>query len=355
MIPASRGPDQRNPQGAAAPREARILWQRELARAVTDPVELLELVGLGPEWLDAARQAAARFPLRVPRPFVARMRRGDPADPLLRQVLPLAAELADVPGYVQDPVGDLAAAAGAGVLRKYAGRALLVATGACAVHCRYCFRREFPYADELASAGQWRGAVDAIRADPGVTEVILSGGDPLSLADHKLAALTDALADVPHVRRLRVHTRHPIVLPSRVDDGLLAWLARLPWPVTFVLHANHAAELDVEVAAAVARLREARVHVLNQAVLLRGVNDSVAALAALSERLFETGALPYYLHVLDRVRGSAHFEVPEDEARRLHAALTRTLPGYLVPRLVREVPGAPSKVSIPSGGADLAG
>jgi EF-P beta-lysylation protein EpmB len=340
MIPASREPHQR-----ATPR-----WQRELARAVTDPAELLDLVGLGPEWLEPARQAAARFPLRVPRPYLSRIRRGDAADPLLRQVLPLGAELGESAGFVADPVGDLAATAGGGVLRKYAGRALLVATGACGVHCRYCFRREFPYADELASAGQWGAALDVIRADPSLAEVILSGGDPLSLADHKLAALTDALAAIPHVRRLRVHTRQPVVLPSRVDDGLLAWLEALPWPVTFVLHANHAAELDDEVAAAIARLRKVGVHVLNQSVLLRGVNDSTAALAALSDRPHECGALPYYLHVLDRVRGSAHFEVQDDEARSLHAALTRTLPGYLVPRLVREVPGAPSKVSIASGG-----
>lgn len=340
MIPASREPHQR----------ARGRWQRELARAVTDPAELLEIVGLGPAWLEPARRAAARFPLRVPRPYLARVRRGDPADPLLRQVLPLAEELQEIPGYVADPVGDLDAVAGGGVLRKYAGRALLVTTGACGIHCRYCFRREFPYADELASAGQWRRALDTIRADASLAEVILSGGDPLALADHKLESLTAQLASIPHVRRLRVHTRQPIVLPSRVDDGLLDWLASLRWPVTFVLHANHAAELDADVAAAVARLREARAHVLNQSVLLRGVNDTAEALAALSERLYDCGALPYYLHVLDRVRGSAHHEVPDDEARRLHDALTRALPGYLVPRLVREVPGAASKVSIASGG-----
>jgi EF-P beta-lysylation protein EpmB len=355
MIPASRGPDQHGARDGRTTPGAASRWQHELARAVSDPAELIALVGLGAEWLEPARRAAARFPLRVPRPYLARVRRGDAADPLLRQVLPLAAELADTAGYLADPVGDLASAVGGGVLRKYAGRALLVATGACAVHCRYCFRREFPYAEQLASAGQWRGAVAAIRADPSITEVILSGGDPLSLADHRLEALTDALADVAHLRRLRVHTRQPIVLPSRVDDGLLRWLARLRWPVTFVLHANHAAELDAEVAAALAALRGARAQLLNQSVLLRGVNDSLAALAALAERLHEIGVLPYYLHVLDRVRGSAHFDVPEDEARRLHAALTRTLPGYLVPRLVREVPGAASKVSIPSAGAELHG
>jgi EF-P beta-lysylation protein EpmB len=330
-------------------------WQRELAEAVSNPAELLDIVGLGPEWLEPARRAAARFPLRVPRGFLARVRRGDPADPILRQILPVGAELDDVPGYVADPVGDLDASAGGGVLRKYAGRALLVTTGACGVHCRYCFRREFPYSDELASASHWSAALDAIAADETITEVLLSGGDPLSLADHKLAELTDALRRVPHVRRLRIHSRQPIVLPSRVDDGLLAWLRALPWPVAFVVHANHANEIDASVEEALARLRSAGVQLLNQSVLLRGVNDSASTLSALSERLFEAGALPYYLHALDPVRGGAHFGVPDDAARGLHDRLVATLPGYLVPRLVREVRGAPSKVSIASPGALPAG
>lgn len=324
-------------------------WQRELAAAVSNPAELLEIVGLGPEWLEPARRAAAAFPLRVPRAYLARVRRGDAADPLLRQVLPLGAELDDVPGFVADPVRDLDTSHG-GVLRKYAGRALLVATGACGIHCRYCFRREFPYGEHLASARHWSDAVATIAADTTIDEVILSGGDPLSLADHKLAELTDALRTVPHVRRLRIHTRQPVVLPSRVDDGLLAWLRSVPWPVAIVIHANHANELDDEVAGALDRLSTAGARLLNQSVLLRDVNDSVDSLAALSARLFDLGVLPYYLHVLDRVRGSAHFDVPDDEARALHAALADALPGYLVPRLVREVPGAPGKVSIASPG-----
>jgi EF-P beta-lysylation protein EpmB len=354
MIASSRPADQLTPTRAEV-RPGAARWQRELADAITDPSELLEIAGLGTDWLEAARSAAAVFPLRVPRSYAARIRPGDPADPLLRQVLPIGAELATPPGYVADPVGDLASLAGGGVLRKYEGRALLIATGACGVHCRYCFRREFPYGDQLASARRWAGAVEAIAADPTITEVILSGGDPLSLADHKLAELTAALAGIPHLRRLRIHTRQPVVLPSRVDDGLLAWLHGLPWPVAVVLHANHANEIDASVAAAAARLRDAGATLLNQSVLLRGVNDSPDALAALSERLFDAGILPYYLHVLDPVRGSAHFDVPDEEARRLHATLTARLPGYLVPRLVREVPGAAHKVSIASVGTVPAG
>lgn len=329
-------------------------WQRELAAAIRDPAELLARVGLPAQAAAAAlatRHAADRFALRVPHAYVARIRRGDPDDPLLRQVLPLADELARVPGYGADPVGDLGAARGHGLLQKYRGRVLLVGTGACAVHCRYCFRREFPYPEQQASADRWRGALELIRADASIHEVILSGGDPWTLADAKLAALTDALATIPHVRRLRVHTRLPIVLPARVDAGLLDWLRGLRWPVTVVVHANHAQELDVAVAAAVARLREAGATLLNQSVLLRGVNDDVAALAALSERLHDIGVLPYYLHLLDPVSGAAHFDVPEAQARHLHGELAARLPGYLVPRLVRDLPGASAKVSISSESA----
>ncbi|WP_257388551.1 EF-P beta-lysylation protein EpmB, partial [Tahibacter caeni] len=280
------------------------------------------------------------------RGFVARMRAGDPADPLLRQVLPLAAELASQPGFTADAVGDLAARSAHGVLQKYAGRALLIATGSCAVNCRYCFRRHFPYAEETAAAGRWREAVAAVAADPTIDEVILSGGDPLSLSDAKLAELTAALRDVPHVRRLRLHTRLPVVLPERVDAGLLTWLAALPLQKVVVLHANHANEFDASVDTACAALHAAGCTLLNQAVLLRGVNDDADALAALSERAFAAGVLPYYLHQLDRVLGAAHFEVADDAALALVEALRQRLPGYLVPRLVRELAGEKSKTPL---------
>jgi len=340
MIPVGNSPSQPpRPRPAAASPDWRLAWRA----AVRDPRELLAMLGLESLAGRIGPQAAQSFPLRVPRGFVARMRHGDPGDPLLRQVLPLDDEGRIVPGFVPDAVGDAAARRGDGLIHKYQGRALLVATGSCAVHCRYCFRRHYPYAEEAAAAAGWRGAVAAIAADPSIVEVILSGGDPLSLADHKLAELTQALGEVPHVRRLRIHTRLPIVLPERVDDGLTAWLRGLPWPVVVVLHANHANEFDPQVAAAVAALRDAGAFVLNQAVLLRGVNDSVEALAELCERGFEAGVLPYYLHQLDRVAGAAHFEVGDDEALALHAALAARVPGYLLPRLVREVAGDPGK------------
>lgn len=320
-----------------------VRWQQALREAVRDPRELLDLLGLDRLAPRLSDEAMVQFPLRVPRGFVARMRRGDPSDPLLRQVLPLDDEMRPMPGFGLDAVGDGAAKTAPGVIQKYRGRALLVATGSCAIHCRYCFRRHFPYAEETAARDGWREAVDLIRQDASIEEVLLSGGDPLSLSNGKLAELTGALADIPHLRRLRIHSRLPIVVPERVDDGLMGWLSTLPWPVTLVVHANHANEFDGTVDAALGRLRAAGVHLLNQAVLLRGVNDSVDALAALSERGFAAGVLPYYLHQLDRVAGVAHFEVDDAHARALHAGLAARLSGYLVPRLVREIPGDTGK------------
>ena len=329
------------PVAPLPPQPAR--WQEQWRDAIRDPAELLALLGLETLAARLSPAAMAQFPLRVPRAFVARMRRGDAADPLLRQVLPLDDEDRIVPGFGLDAVGDAAAKAADGVIRKYHGRALLIATGSCAVNCRYCFRRHFPYADETAARGNWEAAADAIAADGGIEEVLLSGGDPLSLSTPKLAELTTRLAGIPHIRRLRIHSRLPVVLPARIDDEFTGWLASLPWPVSFVIHANHANEFDEEVDAAMARLRAAGAVVLNQAVLLRGVNDSVDALAALSERSFEAGVLPYYLHQLDRVQGAAHFEVADEAALDLHRQLAARLSGYLVPRLVREVAGDPGK------------
>jgi EF-P beta-lysylation protein EpmB len=317
-------------------------WRELWRDAITDPVELLQAVGLGAR-TDLLPPDDAGFALRVPRGFVARMRRGDPFDPLLLQVLPQRAEHDLTDGYTVDAVGDLAASTGHGVLHKYDGRALLIASGSCAVNCRYCFRRHFPYGEEIAAASHWREGLARLRADPSIREVILSGGDPLALATHKLEELTRGLAELPQVIRLRIHSRLPIVLPERIDDGLVAWLGELPLQKVVVLHANHANELDAGVDAACARLREAGASLLNQSVLLRGVNDDADTLADLSERLFAAGVLPYYLHQLDRVQGTAHFEVSDDTALELQQALRSRLPGYLVPRLVREVAGDAAK------------
>lgn len=320
-------------------------WQAALAGAVRDPGELLALLELPRALEPAARAAAARFALRVPHSYLARMEKGNPHDPLLRQVLPLDEELRPQPGFVTDPVGDLFAMAGGGVLHKYRGRALLITTGACAVHCRYCFRRHFPYSEARAT-DHWATALDYLRAERSVHEVILSGGDPLSLSDARLQELMGALAAIPHLRRLRIHTRQPIVLPERVDAGLLHTLRTCPLPLVVVLHCNHPNEIDPAVHDALGALRASVDALLNQSVLLRGVNDDAATLATLSEALFDAGALPYYLHLLDPVAGAAHFAVAEDRARALLGALRARLPGYLVPQLVREQPGAPSKTPV---------
>jgi len=330
-------------QLSASPRPVATRWQQLWRQALRDPRQLLQRLGLDPAAMALSEAALAQFALRVPEGFVARMRHGDPHDPLLRQVLPIDDEMRRVAGFSLDAVGDGAAKKATGVIQKYKGRALLVATGSCAINCRYCFRRHFDYGAENAAKGAWTETVQAIAEDPGLDEVILSGGDPLSLATHKLVELTDALRGIAHIRRLRIHTRLPVVLPERVDEELLQWLSSLPWPLAIVVHANHANEFDGSVDDAMTRLRGTGAQLLNQAVLLRGVNDSVEALAALSERSFAAGVLPYYLHQIDRVEGVAHFEVDDERARALLAQLTARLSGYLVPKLVRELPGDPSK------------
>jgi EF-P beta-lysylation protein EpmB len=323
-------------------------WQRLLAEAIARADELIEVVGGSPAAGGGPSAAAAerQFAVRVPRGLAKRIRPADPGDPILRQVLPVAAESASAYGFTDDPVGELGASPGRGVLQKYHGRALLVVTPVCAVHCRYCFRRHFPYGDHALTGRRWAEALKRIDADPTLSEVILSGGDPLTVPDGRLARLVDGIEAIPQIRRLRIHTRLPIVIPERVDEALVGWLSRARLPVVVVVHANHANEIDGDVRRALAVLRRCGATLLNQSVLLAGVNDSVEALCELSERLFEAGALPYYLHLLDRVRGAAHFEVPESEALRLIAGVRERMPGYLVPRLVREVAGALSKVAV---------
>lgn len=322
------------------------VWKRHLADAVTEVDELLELLDLEGRLPSATPAAADGFPLRVPRGFVARMRKRDWSDPLLRQVLPLAAEDDRAEGFSQDPVGELAAGPAQGILHKYRGRALVVATGACAIHCRYCFRRHFPYDEQNVSLSGVGGAIERFSRDSEIAEVILSGGDPLLVSDSGLAEISRGLESVSGLLRLRLHTRLPVVLPERVDGPLISWIQSLRLPLIVVIHANHANEIDGKVRRALAALRGTGATLLNQSVLLAGVNDSVEALAGLSEALFGAGVLPYYLHMLDPVQGAAHFAVSDDAARSLYREVAAALPGYLVPKLVREVPGAPAKVGV---------
>lgn len=308
---------------------------------ITRAADLCRTLGLPARTTGAlAPRDCAEFPLKAPRAWLERIRRGDAGDPLLRQVLPVAAESAQTPGFGADAVGDLAAGAGNGVLHKYRNRVLLMVTGACAIHCRYCFRRHFPYRDHTL-AGRLDAAVEYIAARSDIEEVILSGGDPLTLANRKLFDLCERLEAVAHVARIRIHTRLPVADPERVDGDWLAWSRRRPKPYLMVLHINHPAELDGDAACAVGAMRHWTL--LNQAVLLKGVNDDADTLVRLSRRCFEVGVLPYYLHLLDRVRGAAHFEVDEAAARRLMREVAARLPGYLVPKLARETAGAAAK------------
>lgn len=321
------------------------IWQDEIRQAFRNPSDLASHLGLSLDRLPVLPEGG-EFPLLVPRGFADRMTKGDPHDPLLRQVWPERSESVTQAGELSDPVGDLSARKAPGLLQKYAGRALVVATGACAVHCRYCFRQNFPYDETARSHDEWLAQLGAIRQDPSLHEVVLSGGDPLSLPDSVLEKRVADLGAVEHLATLRIHTRLPVVVPSRVTSDFCRILSNSRLRKVVVLHANHAAEIDAPVASGVARLREAGTTVLNQSVLLAGVNDSVDALENLSHALWNAGALPYYLHALDKVQGSSRFSVADIDGIRLIETLRKRLPGYLVPRFVREIEGASSKTPL---------
>ena len=351
--PAPPGPAAEAAASAeAAPPSAEKNWRQLLAEAVREPGELCRLLGLSEKLAAQAAAAHGDFPLLVPRGFIARMTPGDPRDPLLLQVLPAAAEAAAQPGYGPDPLDEQGRLTAPGLVQKYAGRALLLAAGGCAVNCRYCFRRSFPYSDSGVSQAGLSAAVAAIAEDPSLEEVILSGGDPLLLDDARLSQLIGSLEAIPHLSRLRIHTRLPIVLPERVTGRLVELLATTRLTPVVVVHANHAAELDDSVAAAMRRLAAGGVMLFNQSVLLAGINDSSQTLAELSLRLIDCRVTPYYLHLLDRVQGAAHFELDERKAIALHESLKRRLPGYAVPKLVREIPGELSKTWITEPGGE---
>lgn len=321
-------------------------WQQQLSDAFTDIEHLCRYLGLAANELPVAIAASRQFPLRVPLSFAQRMEKGNPHDPLLRQVLPVQEELQPHPGFSDDPIGDLAAVQQTGLLHKYHGRVLLINTGSCAINCRYCFRRNFPYADLQLGKRAEQAALAYIAADASINEVILSGGDPLLLSDTRLSRLLTQLTAIAPIKRIRIHSRLPIVLPARITPRLAETLATCGKQMVIVTHCNHANELNDEVLAACQRLKSYPFSLLNQAVLLKGVNDDTQTLYALSERLFEFGVMPYYLHLLDRARGTGHFEVPEATALDLHRQLQNLLPGYLVPKLVRERAGAKSKLPV---------
>ena len=321
-------------------------WQTELSNAVTRLDDLLRLLDLSPTAVNTSLLAQEQFNFRVPRGFIARMRKNDPQDPLLLQILPLQQELLATPGYTTDPLQEKTANPIPGLLHKYHDRVLLTLTGSCAINCRYCFRRHFPYAENNPGMQGWQRAIDYIASNPEIREVIYSGGDPLVLKDNQLQEITEKIAAISHIKRLRIHSRLPIVLPERITDNLLQVLTGTRLQTVMVVHCNHANEIDETVINAVQKLQAAKISVLNQTVLLRGINDSTSALIALSERLFAANILPYYLHLLDKVQGAAHFDVPENIAKQLVWEMMQQVSGYLVPKLVCEKPGALAKMPI---------
>ncbi len=321
-------------------------WQDELIHAITEPEELLDILNLDKALLTPAQSAAKQFSLKVPRALLSRIQKGNINDPILKQILPLGVELDEQPGYTSDPLGEKFANPVPGLLHKYKSRVLLTLTSVCGVNCRYCFRRQFPYAQNNPGTAGWDKALEYIAQDTSIHEVILSGGDPLIVSDHLLQQFSQKLATIPHIKRLRIHTRMPIVIPSRVTPEFVSWLKDMPFQPIIVTHINHPQEIDDAVKNAMSLLRSINVTLLNQSVLLKGVNDSVDILVELSEKLFATGILPYYLHVLDKITGAAHFDLERERAIKLHNGVSDNLSGFLVPKLVCEQVGANAKIPI---------
>lgn len=323
-----------------------ISWQSELSRVIKDVRSLLDYTGNKVSDIEGLDTDKLDFPLRVPQPYANRIEQGNPADPLLLQVLPLAIENKLVPGYVSDPLSEANTNIQPGIIHKYHGRVLLILAGSCAINCRYCFRRHFPYQENQNSTSEWLSSLDYIRQDSSISEVILSGGEPLINSDKTLQQLIHNIADIQHVKRLRIHTRLPVVIPQRVTDEMLNWLTETRLQPVLVIHVNHAAEIDEQVSDALMRMRSRGITLLNQSVLLKGVNDDLSVLKHLSERLFQAGVIPYYLHLLDKTQGTAHFDIPSIEAQQLLGQLSAQLPGYLVPKLVKEIAGKAAKTPL---------
>ncbi len=318
-------------------------WQVALSDVITDPAELFTLLELNPDSLDQTMAATQSFALKVPRGFVKRMQKGNWQDPLLKQVLPLGVELTIFPDFHEDPLHEKQANPLPGLLHKYRSRVLVTLTSHCAIHCRYCFRRHFPYADNKTGTKGWGKIIDYIQQDTSINEVILSGGDPLTVSDKLLEQLTEPLTLIPHLKRLRIHTRLPVVLPERITSTFIEWINHCKLDLIMVIHANHPQEINDEVTLALKKLQKTKMTLLNQSVLLKSINDDIHTLTLLSEKLFSAGVLPYYLHVLDKIQGAAHFDLDLAQAKKLYRMLSEQLPGYLLPRLVCEEPGKGAK------------
>lgn len=327
----------------ASPLPENETWQSILRTASVSLEELLRELDLDDKNIPISLKANQQFSLRAPQPYRQRIEKGNPDDPLLKQILPIQDEMLQAPGYSTDPLQEMEANPIPGLIHKYKSRVLLVTTGACAINCRYCFRRHFPYEDNKTSGAQWLQILNYLRQDVHINEVIFSGGDPLTTPDKRLTKMIGDLEKIEHIQRVRIHSRLPVVIPQRVTPAFISLLEETRLDAVLVMHINHPNEIDADLIAAIKRLRQAGVHLLNQAVLLRSVNDDVSTLTQLSESLFSAGVLPYYLFTLDPVQGATHFNVPDNEAIELFKSLQAELPGYLVPKLAREIPDKPSK------------
>ena len=322
-----------------------LTWQQHMKNAIRTSQGLASALDLPLSEIDSG-DATQPFPLFAPLPFVSRMEPGNIEDPLLRQVLPVAEEKIQAEGYLKDPLKEDQFSISPGLLHKYDSRALMIINGTCAVHCRYCFRRNFPYQESLQSTGDWDRAIQQIESDVSVHEIILSGGDPLTVVDDRLTELVQRLDQIQHLQRLRIHTRLPIVIPQRITGDLIETINETRMAITIVVHANHANEVDESVAHHLGRLSQTRATVLNQSVLLRGINDDPSELIELSQRLIACGTVPYYLHQLDPVIGAQHFHVPIQQGREIIKEMRTRISGYLVPRYVQERPGQPNKTPL---------
>ncbi|MEM7400544.1 MAG: EF-P beta-lysylation protein EpmB [Pseudomonadota bacterium] len=336
----------RDHQHSAIENTAQSAWQIEYKNAISNLETLCDELELDINDLPVDRSRYQTFPLRVPHSYVKRMQKSNPTDPLLLQVLPNQLEQQEIAGFIKDPVGDLRSVKSSGLLQKYHGRALLITSSCCAIHCRYCFRRHFPYSEQNPRKDSWIQAIEELKNDKSINEIILSGGDPLTLSDQKLEELVKKLETIQHITTLRVHTRLPVVIPNRINSSLLAWIKNTRLKLVMVLHINHAQEINHELQNKLNLLVELNCMLLNQSVLLRTINADTKSLENLSKKLLNANIMPYYLHLLDKVAGAAHFDVPENEARLLMRKVAKRLPGYLVPKLVKEIPGETSKRTI---------